>query len=480
MEKQRKTPKEQNKLIAQGNSLVEGKYNYSLWELRVFIEMVQIIERNDKEFKPIRIYINDLIKQYDSKSNDDYRKITLAAVRLMRKAVKIEYTTDDGEDRIYHSPLVIGVDTPKQINDGFEKYIELQFPEKIRPLLLDLKKNYLLYDKKNILNLKSKFAVRIYQILKRHERKDRDVVIVEYTVVDLRNMLLVDDDGNPTKQYKQYGQFEEKVILKAQAGLKAETDIAFSFDKIKKGRRVHSIKFYIRKNRKKQPKETNQLPGPTESAFDSNTPDLTDPIYQNEVFQKLVDVGVTNSIAMEFVKSYSTDLILYTIKKAHQENEKIKLTNFPGFVVKMIKKGDYQKELQDQHQKQEQKKKEAQSKATREETDRQIRELEKQFEKMKQEKVTEIVATLETKEQEKMVSYVREKFALFLKGKTKEEVLSSYFFGIGGADYLTETKRMSSKQNDFYEWMEATHKFKVRKNGDLFEGEWINGKSKKS
>ncbi len=339
MEQQKKPPKEQNKLIAQGNSLVEGKYNYSLWELRVFIEMVQSIERDDKEFKPVRIYLKDLATQHDTKSHDNYRKITLAAVRLIRKAVKIEYTTDDGEERLFHSPLVIGVDTPKRMDDGFDKYIELQFPEKIRPLLLDLKKNYLLYDKQNILNLKSKFSVRIYQILKSHEREAKDVAIVEYEVSELRVILLVDDDGNPTNQYKQYGQFEEKVILRAQKDLQEHTDIAFRFDKIKRGRRVHTIRFYIRKNRKTKSQNAKRKT-PTKPTPESQLVETK----QSEALQALIKTGIEVEKSLSLIRALGEELALEELKYAQKAlKNAYNVKSETGFIITMMEKQSYTK-----------------------------------------------------------------------------------------------------------------------------------------
>ena len=465
MKQQKKTFKEQNKLIAQGNSLVEGKYNYSLWELRVFIEMVQSIERNDKEFKPVRIYLKDLIKQYDTKSNDDYRKITLAAVRLMRKAVRIEYTTEDGEERIYHSPLVVGVDTPKRIDDGFDKYIELQFPEKIRPLLLDLKKNYLLYDKKNILNLKSKFAVRIYQMLKKQERKDKDIVMVEYAITELRAMLLVDDDGNPTNQYERYSQFEKRVILTAQKELQEHTDIAFSFDKIKQGRRVHSIKFYVRKNRKNKtavPKKQLEMQ-PTAEA-----PAFDDPIHNNQAYQMLIDKKVSQDQAYNLVKNYDTQFILDTIQRCDQENTKMQKKNLAGFIVDSITKERYQQDIKAEKKAKEQKKKEAQEKKKREVHHQLIQQHFDQFEQQKKQKIEQIKKGLSEDETTEVIQATREKYT-FTNSKNDAEIVDSIFFGFVVAERYQDTPELQKLDYDFYYWMEQVHKVKVRKKDDKFE-----------
>jgi len=457
-------------LIVQGNKLVEGKYNYSLWELRVFIEMVQSIGRHDKEFKPIRIYITDLIKQYGSKSNDDYRRVSLAAVRLMRKSVKIDYITEQGEERVHHSPLVISVDTPKKLNDGFEKYIELQFPERIRPLLLDLKKNYLLYDKKNILNLKSKFSVRIYQILKSHERETKEVVVVGYQVSQLRAILLVDDDGNPTKQYKQYGQFEEKVILKAQKELEEKTDIVFRFDKIKKGRSIHTINFYVRKNRKNQTSVA--LPETTETIETPVAlPETTETKYENKDLQKLVKIGVTASVARKLVETHDSNLISYTIKKAHQEDEKRKLTNFAGFVVKSLKNGDYKKELVNQEKREKKNRAKAKDKAVKEKNHKQIEQLHFKFEEELREIAFSMFQELTPKDQELIFNQVRENYVLVGPKTSDAKIIERHRFSLEMEviSYMSEKKKLTAEENDFYKWMESKYNTKVIKNGDLFE-----------
>lgn len=468
---QQKTSNEQNKLIAQGNKLVEGKYNYSLWELRVFIEMVQSVERADKEFKPVRIYLKDLIKQYGTNSNDDYRKITLSAIRLIRKAVKIEYVTDTGEERIFHSPLVIGVDTPKRIDDGFDKYIELQFPEKIRPLLLDLKKNYLLYDKKNILNLKSKFSVRIYQMLKSQEREKKDFVVVEYEVAKLRSILLVDDDGNPTNQYTRYSQFEKRVILTAQKELQEHTDIAFSFDKIKQGRSIHSIRFFLRKNRKvKLSKSKNQLPGQLEIDFDTEAPNFADPIHSNKAYQMLIDKKISQDQAYNLVNNFDTQFILDTIKKCDKENEKMPKKNLAGFIVDSIKKERYQQDIQAEQEAKEQKKNEVQEKKKKELHHQLIKQHFDQFEQKKKQKVEQIKKGLSEKETAEIITATREKYP-FSNSKNNAEIIESMFFGFVVSERYQDTPQLQKIDYDFYYWMEQVHNAKVIKNKqtDMFE-----------
>lgn len=355
----------QNKLIAQSKRLVEGKYNYSTWELRVFIEMIQNIKRTDQDFKPVRIYIKDLMKTYGSKSNDDYRKISEAATRLIKKSVKLEYISPTGKPRVFHSPLVVGVDVPGMLDDFNEeeddRYIELIFSQQVKPLLLNLKENFLLYDKRNILKLKSKFSIRLYQLLKSWERNKQEDSVFEYDVSKLRSMLLVDDKGNPLNQYKQYSQFKHSVILKAQKDLKAYTDICFSFSEIKKGKRVHQIKFHIRPNHKNKPKEKSlekeELPVIT--SFEFLSPKTEEPqkqeakptftinpkVAKSKAMNIMIAEGISFDIAQSFVLKYDSDEELVAelqyIKK--QLNNKSNILSKTALMVKMLEQQNFKK-----------------------------------------------------------------------------------------------------------------------------------------
>jgi len=478
MENSKKSLQEQNKLIAQGNKLVEGKYNYSLWELRLFIEMVQRIDRDDTDFKSIKLYFKDLTNEYGKKSNDDYRLIEKAAVNLMRKVVKIEVITKEGEARIFQRPLVNGISTPKYMNDGFDKYIELWFSEEIKPLLLDLKKNYLLYDKRNILNLKSKFAVRMYQLLKSHEREAKNSIVVDYNILKLRDMLLVDDKGNPTKQYKQYGQFETYVIKKAQKELKEHTDISFSFDKIKEGRQIVTLRFYVKKNRKNQyktipPKSvqtppTQRTPMPPISKPKAPSPQVQTPppsptidpvIYQNPAYQKLIEIGVASATALDLIKNYPMPYILKSIQHAQQTHQVSPKQNLAGFIISCIKKGTYQASIQQKQHK----RTKAQLRQARLDTHLRILEIfNNKYEKTRVELVEKIKAELNKPTRMELIDLARKtnKRAEHLKN---EKIQETIYFKFAIINKYGGTEKFPLEYTSFEVFMEKNYQVKIGK-----------------
>lgn len=53
------------KLIRKSNNLVEGKYRFDIWEMRVFTKMLTMIFPDDEDFKEYRIYLKDVIDEFN-------------------------------------------------------------------------------------------------------------------------------------------------------------------------------------------------------------------------------------------------------------------------------------------------------------------------------------------------------------------------------------------------------------------------------
>eukprot|EP01136_Pigoraptor_vietnamica_P014692 Opistho-1_new@57111 len=86
------------KLIRKSNNLVEGKYRFDIWEMRVFTKMLTLILPNDEDFKEYRIYLKDVIEDFNLTTDKQaYNLLKGGAVKLMKKEIKIVRDTDEGE-----------------------------------------------------------------------------------------------------------------------------------------------------------------------------------------------------------------------------------------------------------------------------------------------------------------------------------------------------------------------------------------------
>ena len=120
-------------------------------------------------------------------------------------------------------------------------YVELEFSPRLKPYMLKLNSMFTQYKLGNILMMKSKYSPRIYEFLKCNEFKKQKMI--EFSLNQLRKLLKVEN------AYLLYADFKRFVLFPAQKEIDTLTDISFTFEEIKKGRKVDKIKFYITSNK---------------------------------------------------------------------------------------------------------------------------------------------------------------------------------------------------------------------------------------
>lgn len=130
---------------------------------------------------------------------------------------------------------------------------KIEIDKDLAPYLFDLKEKFLSYGLKNILNMKSQYSIRLYELLKsyydmkvgqtdRREWKEKTYKpkkiswIVE--LEELKKLLMVDT----IKSYENYKNMRIKVLEPAQKEINELTDINVYFEPITKGRKVVKLK----------------------------------------------------------------------------------------------------------------------------------------------------------------------------------------------------------------------------------------------
>jgi plasmid replication initiation protein len=226
-------------LIRKANDLVEARYKFDIWETRLFLKMLTMIRSDDKDFYEYKIYIHDLIKDFQLENNKDtYQRVKDGARKLMTKIIRV-LVKDEGNLVELETPIIGAV--KKTLDEGDGSYIKLAFFPEMKQFLLELKNRYLVYDFKNVSNLPSPYYVRIYELLKQYEKIGER----RFGVTELKEILGI------TTEYKLYGHFKSKILDKAQAKLEEHTDIHFTYKEIKRGRSIEGLIFYIHSNRNK-------------------------------------------------------------------------------------------------------------------------------------------------------------------------------------------------------------------------------------
>jgi plasmid replication initiation protein len=288
------------KLVRKSNNLVEGKYRFDIWEMRVFTKMLTMILPKDEDFKEYRIYLKEVIDEFNlSADKQSYKLLKGGALKLMKKEIKIVRDTDEGEKE-FLTHIAVGLDSFTSKTQG--SYIDISFHPKMKPFLLQLQTQFLMYDVRNVLQLQSSYSVRIYELLKQYEKIGKRTFLIN----ELKETLAVND------KYPLYANFKQRVILKAQEDLEENTDIRFTFEEVKRGRAIHSIIFYIKSN--KTIVEQRKL-------LTTIVPKVIDGSENNaEIYEMIKEYpGVNINTVNEWLVKYPHEYIIERIKilKAH-------------------------------------------------------------------------------------------------------------------------------------------------------------------
>jgi plasmid replication initiation protein len=326
--------------VISSNDLIEAKYNYSLWEKRVFVYMISTMKRDDTGFKPVRIVIRDLMRFFNTNSNNDYSAIRAIPETISRKPFYVPYHGKEGGKR-WNIINVLSIGSQPDIGDRSEgnAYIELKFNSDLMPYLLELKEKFTKYDIRNITSLKSIYSIRVYEYLKENQWRRG---VFEVTVEELKDMFFMSAKDNDGKElYPLYADFKKRVLLKAQEDLLEYCDIKFNFWEKKHGKKVVSLAFEIMNNDKTKAvlKIAEQdVVTKVEEPFMSSKK-MKQELY-NELFSRAKVLDISESTLRMVVDSYSSEAVRQGFEYTMSEFNKGKIKeNIDGYFIIAVKNG---------------------------------------------------------------------------------------------------------------------------------------------
>ncbi len=226
--------------VKKTEALIRGRYELNPLALKFITAIIACLKRGDPIDKEYSFRVKDFSELIGEDYSNLYTYLKSTVRELLQKPLEIQ--TDNG--------WIMA----NWISDGEYKEkegtISFMISPKLRPYLLDAKERFLVYSIKNILYLKSKYSIRMYEILRdwynQETRYKKKIVKVE-KIVELEHLKKI---LKVPKGYK-YSDFKKYVLIKSQQELSDHTDIEFDFEEIKTGRKITHIKFKIfDKNRK--------------------------------------------------------------------------------------------------------------------------------------------------------------------------------------------------------------------------------------
>ncbi len=300
-----------NNLVTKSNNLIETPLKLGVVEMRIVIVLISTLSPHDDDFKPYRFKISEFAKMIGVKNKNIHQQIKDYTYSLMSQPFYL------------HDNLQVTWLASAEYFPG-EGVVEVEFSPKLKPYLLQLKEKFTTYRLIDIIKLKSAYAMRIYELLKQYER----IGSRTFTVQRLKELLGIED------QYPVYADFKKRVLVKAQQEINKHTDISFSFEEMKTGRKITEIKFLL---------SSKSAESKTSMISNADKPAGTRHHTSSRLRQQLKEeFGLQAKAIDQVLAQYDKNYIIENLEVVRSDAKRGKIKDIPAYTMSALKT-DYRK-----------------------------------------------------------------------------------------------------------------------------------------
>lgn len=234
-------------IVWQQNQLAEARYKLSPREQKLLLYVIAMIEPEAQDFGKCKVAVKDYAELTGLKTDDLYQELRDSALAIREKTLVVENVLEPGMKKPVrrHGSWFEYVD--EAVGDG---HITIKLSSWLKPLLIHVRREFFRYRLGYALGLKSEYAIRLYQWLKRWQFVRRKSASIQQLRLEL-GATEVDTDGKIIREnLAAYKHFKNKAILPAVKEINAKTDLSVSFaeEKTQGSKAVAGIMFSIKEN----------------------------------------------------------------------------------------------------------------------------------------------------------------------------------------------------------------------------------------
>ncbi|AXE21936.1 replication initiation protein (plasmid) [Runella rosea] len=396
------------------SGLVEATSKMDIHEFRVFATMLTMVLPEDEDFTTYELRVQDIIKLFSLKKDGRYYELVRDAAHKLLDRKFVIYEMKNGEE--YKTTINLITETSEPVSEINKNHILLQFSPKLKPYLLQLKKEYLTIDIRNIQDISSPYSVKLYMVLKHQQRLGN--YKVKYPIERLRQILAIEEG-----EYGLYGSFKQQVIRRTLSDIEKYTDLSvLKIEEEKAGRSVSAIIFHVvekeaqRQNEIKIKKQQHNILKKSDGRVVVGEDGEKEPIsfetaevinvkgvQLNEienVFQKVRKYKIAKATVRQWFNEFPIEQITLGIDHVLSEVKVGKeIKNIGGYINQMVKTSSLFEVAQEQKTEQERKRMQQQEKQQQEKTlNEQVNSLKIQAHNMRLEVLAELVQNQEIKQ----------------------------------------------------------------------------------
>jgi plasmid replication initiation protein len=215
-------------MVVKANELIQkSRFNLSLEEQKILLYLISKIKPEDTELLRYEFGLKDFCQVcgMDERSGGNYTHIKNTLKDLRDKSIWIKLGAKKEATLAWIDYVVI---------DEQNGFVQIKINELMKPYLLQLKEKFTQYELVYTLVMKSRYSIRLYELLKSYEYQQGNTFAVE----DLKSRL-------SAEHYRRYQDFSRNVLDIALREINDFTDLTVTHEIIKEGRKYAKIKFLV-------------------------------------------------------------------------------------------------------------------------------------------------------------------------------------------------------------------------------------------
>ena len=220
-----------NKTVTKANELIQkSRFNLSLQQQKIVLYLISQISQYDDDFEIYEFNIQEFCKVcgIDGNNGKNYQDLKDAIKEIADKSIWITIGDKETLFRWIEKPFI----------NRKNGVVQIRLDNDMKPFLLHLRENFTRYELIWTLHFRSKYTIRLYELIKSIHFHDLDSYEGIYPLDNLKKQL-----GAET--YKTYQTFKDRVLKRAVQEINAYSDKNLSYEAIKTGRAVSKIKFIV-------------------------------------------------------------------------------------------------------------------------------------------------------------------------------------------------------------------------------------------
>ncbi|MEG1400546.1 MAG: replication initiation protein RepM [Acinetobacter sp.] len=229
-------------IIVKDNALINASYNLDLVEQRLILLAIIEARQTGKGINAndaLEVHASSYINHFNVEKHTAYTVLKQAADDLFERRFSYQFTNTNGNNEYVKSRWVSEI---RYVEN--EALIKLIFAPSVVPLITRLEQHFTSYELKQVRQLSSRYAIRLYELLIAWRSTGKTPI---FELTEFRNQLGIADD-----EYKRMELFKRRVLEVAISQVNDFTDIVVKYEQHKKGRTISGFSFDFKQKQERR------------------------------------------------------------------------------------------------------------------------------------------------------------------------------------------------------------------------------------